>query len=165
MTTYTIYQLAADEAAYGIDSGRFIVTGADHEREYSGPMAREDATAFAAALTACSMVVDRWERGDLAEAARACAAVVAEAEGTAPSAPGGAPKKRFSVLLLYPEDVNDGGSETYYAWVEAPGPAAAVAEARRRALAANEWADRDPADFVPLLVTEGHHHGQPLSLD
>jgi hypothetical protein len=31
-------------------------------------------------LAACRMVVDRWERGDLAEAARACSAAVAEAE-------------------------------------------------------------------------------------
>ena len=30
-------------------------------------------------LAACRMVVDRWERGDLAEAARACGAAVAEA--------------------------------------------------------------------------------------
>jgi hypothetical protein len=32
-----------------------------------------------ALLAACRMVVDRWERGDLAEAARACSAAVAEA--------------------------------------------------------------------------------------
>lgn len=30
-------------------------------------------------LAACRMVVDRWERGDLAEAARACAAAVEKA--------------------------------------------------------------------------------------
>jgi hypothetical protein len=34
-----------------------------------------------ALLTACRMVVNRWERGDLAEAARACSAAIAEAEG------------------------------------------------------------------------------------
>ena len=30
-------------------------------------------------LAACQMVVDRWEHGDLAEAARVCAAAIAEA--------------------------------------------------------------------------------------
>ena len=30
-------------------------------------------------LAACRMVVDRWERGDLAEAARACSDAIAEA--------------------------------------------------------------------------------------
>jgi uncharacterized protein YbjT (DUF2867 family) len=34
-----------------------------------------------ALLTACRMVVDRWERGDLAEAARACSAAVAQVDG------------------------------------------------------------------------------------
>ena len=34
-------------------------------------------------LAACRMVVDRWERGDLGEAARACAAAIAEATGKA----------------------------------------------------------------------------------
>ena len=71
----------------------------------------------------------------------------------------------YSVLLLYPDYANDGGSETYYAWVEAPDPIAAVAEAQRQALATNEWTDRDPAGFVPLLVIEGHHYGRPMSND
>ncbi len=34
-----------------------------------------------ALLAACRLVVERWERGDLAEAARACADAVAEATG------------------------------------------------------------------------------------
>jgi hypothetical protein len=33
-------------------------------------------------LRACRMVIDRWEYGDLAEAARACAVAVAEAQAT-----------------------------------------------------------------------------------
>ena len=41
-------------------------------------------------------------------------------------------KKPYSVLLLYPQDVNDGGTETYYAFVEAPDAIEAVAVARRR---------------------------------
>ena len=35
-------------------------------------------------LLACHMVVDRWEHGNLAEAARACRAAVAEATGEGP---------------------------------------------------------------------------------
>jgi hypothetical protein len=71
--------------------------------------------------------------------------------------------KPFSVLLLYPDYANDGGTETYYAFVEATDPVAAVAEAQRQALAVNDWDDTDPTDFAPLLVTEGHHYGQPMS--
>ena len=40
-------------------------------------------------LAACRMVVDRWERGDLAEAARACSDAIAEA--TAVGQDGGRP--------------------------------------------------------------------------
>lgn len=40
-------------------------------------------------LDACRLVIDRWERGDLGEAARACSAAVALATGSAaPSAEG-----------------------------------------------------------------------------
>jgi hypothetical protein len=90
----------------------------------------------------------------------------AEAAGITP-APGEAGFMPYSVLLLYPDDVNDGGHETYYAFVTALDPIAAVTEARRQALATNEWTedDVDPAGFVPLLVTEGHHYGQPTSHD
>jgi hypothetical protein len=163
-------------------------------------------------LAACRMVVERWEHGDLAAAARACSAAVAEAERRSTEPPSGdcfvihsaeadaywsndvgwtgpeeataftaAERSRlrlpiggrwvaaqpYSVLLLYPDDVNDDGAETYYAWVEAPDPVAAVAEARRRALATNEWTeeDVDPDGFIPLLVIEGHHRGQPTSND
>ncbi|MCE9565992.1 MAG: hypothetical protein K8U57_28545 [Planctomycetes bacterium] len=38
-------------------------------------------------LLACQMVVDRWEHGNLAEAARACRDAVAEAIGPAPTEP------------------------------------------------------------------------------
>lgn len=55
------------------------------DRRY-GPSDDEDqanARLMAAApalLAACKLVADRWERGDLAEAARACAAAVDQAE-------------------------------------------------------------------------------------
>ena len=118
------------------------------------------ATAAPAMLSACRMVVARWEQGDLAEAARACGDAIAQAEA---SPPGDAPGKRpYSVLLLYPDYANDDGTETFYAWTEASDSLAAIADAQRQALATHEWTDRDPADFVPLLVTQGHHHGQPL---
>jgi hypothetical protein len=118
-----------------------------------------------ALLAACRMIVDRWEHGDLAEAARACSAAIAEAEEGVPRAEGDPAKKPYSVLLLYPDDRNDGGNETYYAWVEAPDPVTAVAEAQRKALATNEWDDVDPAGFHPLLVINGHHYGQPTAND
>ena len=191
-------------------------------------------------LAACRMVVDRWERGDLAEAARACSDAVAEAESTrffpargdddvnhwhgnaqgmatilrgarrlildmgriirgldennewlefwtndgeylccdsrydnlvailahagaaVPPSASDPAKKPYSVLLLYPDYTNDTGTETYYAFVEAADPFAAVAAAQRRALATNEWDDMSPSRFTPLLVIEGHHYGQPI---
>jgi hypothetical protein len=73
-------------------------------------------------------------------------------------------KKPYSVLLLYPDYASDNyGQETYYAWVQAPDPIAAVAEAQRQAVAAQIIDIDDPIDFHPLLVTQGHHYGQPLS--
>lgn len=80
-TLFAVYQLAPDHATYGADAGKFIITSADHEHEYSGPMSEVDAATLARALNACHMVTTRWERGDLAEAARACAAVVNEPVG------------------------------------------------------------------------------------
>ena len=47
-------------------------------------------------------------------------------------------KKPYSVLLLYPDDVNDSGTETYYTFVEAPDAIEAVAAARREAVTAQE---------------------------
>jgi hypothetical protein len=70
--------------------------------------------------------------------------------------------KPFSVLLLYPDFVNDYGTETYYAFVEATDQIDAVAVAQRQAVAAQCIEIDDPTDFVPLLVTEGHHASRPL---
>ena len=42
-------------------------------------------------LAACRMVVDRWERGDLAEAARACSAAIASVTATQPTTEGEQP--------------------------------------------------------------------------
>jgi hypothetical protein len=72
------------------------------------------------------------------------------------AAPGNKP---YSVLLLYPDWAIESGTETFYAFVDAPDSISAVALAQRQALEANEWHD---AVFVPLLVTEGHHYGEAL---
>jgi hypothetical protein len=92
-------------------------------------------------------------------------AALANAGAAEPPAAGDPAKKPYSVLLLYPDWVIDNGTETYYAFVEAADPTGAVALARRQAVAAQEAGIFSPDDFDPLLVTEGHHHGQPLSND
>src|SRR5262249_14067306 len=68
----------------------------------------------------------------------------------------------YSVLLLYPDCVGNYGQETYYAFVEAADPVAAVAVAQRQAADAQSIDIDDPADFAPLLVTAGHHASEPL---
>jgi hypothetical protein len=70
--------------------------------------------------------------------------------------------KPYSVLLHYPDYMDDNGHETFYAFVEAPDPIAAVAVAQRQAIAVQCVEIDDPADFVPLLVTAGHHHGEAM---
>jgi len=70
--------------------------------------------------------------------------------------------KPYSVLLLYPDYLDDTGCETYYAFVEAIDPIDAIAVAQREAVTEQVIAIDDPTDFIPLLVTEGHHCGQPL---
>jgi hypothetical protein len=72
------------------------------------------------------------------------------------------PLKPYSVLLLYPDYLDDTGYETFYAFVEAVGPIEAVHLARRKAVAAQTIDIDDPTDFHPLLVIEGHHYGQPV---
>ena len=112
------------------------------------------------------MVVDRWEHGDLAEAARTCQDAIALATAGGPqwiitAAPSAG--KPYSVLLLYPDYVSEQyGTETYYAFVEAADPLDAVAVAQREAVSAQDIEIDNPTDFAPLLVTQGHHWGQPL---
>jgi len=80
-------------------------------------------------------------------------------EAEPPPVPG---PKPYSVLLLYPDYLDDTGDETYYALVEAEDPIAAVEVAQQQAVAAQESVETDPGDFAPLLVTQGHHHSEPL---
>ncbi len=70
--------------------------------------------------------------------------------------------KPFSVLLLYPDYAKDSGTETYYGFVVAADAMNAVTAARAQAVAAQTGVDIEPDDFAPLLVTEGHHHGEAL---
>lgn len=92
-----------------------------------------------------------------------CGAAPATGTGIAARAASGAPEPRprpYSVLLLYPDYANDSGAETYYSFVHASDAVQAVAEARRQAAEAQEGGAIAPDDFVPLLVTDGHHRGE-----
>jgi len=80
-------------------------------------------------------------------------------EAEPPHVPG---PKPYSVLLHYPDYLDDTGYETYYALVEAQDPIAAVGLAQQQAVAAQEGVETTPDDFAPLLVTLGHHHSEPL---
>ena len=78
------------------------------------------------------------------------------------AAPSPAEDKPYSVLLLYPDHINDSGTETFYAFVQATDAIAAVAQAQRQAAAAQEGRETDPDDFAALLVMQGHHASEPL---
>ena len=112
------------------------------------------------------MIVTRWERGDLAEAARACQNAVEKATASGPpwditdALPGA--RKPWSVLLLYPDYANDSGTETFYGFVQAGDALSAVAEAKRQAVAAQAGIEIDPDDLAALLVTQGHRYSEPL---
>jgi hypothetical protein len=119
-----------------------------------------------ALFAACRIVIDRWEHGDLAEAARAChTAVNLATDGRPPwditdDRPAGS--SPYSVLLMYPDYANDSGTETYYAFVNATSQIEAVTMAQRKAATAQEGVEMEPDDFIPLLVTQGHHASSPL---
>lgn len=65
--------------------------------------------------------------------------------------------KDYSVLLLYPDDMNQGGQETYYEFVVAHDPAEAIKIAREHAVTDNFMEPDEAEDFFVLLVIEGHH--------
>src|SRR5262249_57033963 len=123
---YTARETGDDERelpAYEIfdaDGTKIFDTNEDMPAEIQEANARL-AVAFPALLAACRMVIDRWQRGDLAEAARACQAAVEQATGSTPpwditdTAPSTA--RRYSVLLLYPDYATDlTPTDTYYAF-------------------------------------------------
>jgi hypothetical protein len=77
-------------------------------------------------------------------------------------------RKKFSVLLLYPVDLNEGGHQTYYSRVCAIDVADAIKVAQREASTANgsAWEESDDpetardklaSEFKQLLVIAGHH--------
>ena len=64
---------------------------------------------------------------------------------------------KYSVLLLYPDYLQNSDPETYYVWVEAEDPFKAVEAAQCMAVNANEEdVVEDGTDFLPLAVFEGH---------
>ena len=65
-----------------------------------------------------------------------------------------------SVLRQRPVATLD--EDTFYAFVEADSPKAAVAEAQRTAFLQTEGGD-DSAEFAPLLVIGGHHAALPVA--
>lgn len=72
----------------------------------------------------------------------------------------------YSVLLLYPDYINEGGTETYFAHVGAANPVQAIQAARTLATAAQEPdAVYDPDDFAPLICIAGHHQAELLHGD
>lgn len=66
--------------------------------------------------------------------------------------------KEYSVLLLYPDYLNENGDDTYYAFVFAASPKDAVRKARRDAVESQlDDSEIEEEDFAVLLVIEGHH--------
>jgi len=94
-----------------------------------------------ALLAACRMVIDRWERGDLAEAARACSAAIAQAEAASlpPGLPAPALLASLKAILPYAEneayalekhkDGPEAEAEAGRAWQAIEHAHAAIAEA------------------------------------
>jgi hypothetical protein len=127
-----------------------------------------------ALLAACEAALFQFEHnGDESDSDRAVLdqlqAAIAQATAagiSTTSADDGPPPAAtpYSVLLLYPDYASrQYGEETYYAFVTAADPIEAVANAQAQAVAAQEGVEiDDPEDFAPLLVTLGHHYGQPL---
>jgi hypothetical protein len=63
---------------------------------------------------------------------------------------------KYSVLLLHPDYANEGGDETYYAFVEAAHPKQAIEMAKKEA---GTHSDMCGDDFAALLVLPGHRVG------
>ena len=97
-STSRIVSSTAERIALGIHPDIYIaeIAEEDSEGRVASPAQQEAngqlIVASPALLAACRMVIDRWEHGDLAEAARACHAAVAQATGAASIAPGASPR-------------------------------------------------------------------------
>lgn len=64
---------------------------------------------------------------------------------------------KYSVLLLYPDYMNNSGHETYYDLLKANTPENAIEQAQRNAAQANGMDNEQYEDFAALLVIRGHH--------
>lgn len=72
---------------------------------------------------------------------------------------------QYTVLLLYPDYLNDTGTQTYLAHVEALDANAGIELAQRQAIAAQgpqDVEDEDSDYFAPLAVFKGHLIDEPL---
>lgn len=76
---------------------------------------------------------------------------------------------KFTVLLLYPDYLQDNGDDTYQAWVEADTVQEAKEKAQKEAL--NQEVDEGfetywkPEDFSVLAVYEGHNEDIKARVD
>lgn len=69
---------------------------------------------------------------------------------------------KYSVLLLYPDYLNDDGLETYFAHVEGDSWNDAVKAAQIEAAEANNCAPAEADDFAELITFPGHIEACPL---
>ncbi len=65
--------------------------------------------------------------------------------------------KGYTVILLYPDDMNDTGHETYVDWSEKDDEESAIADVRAKAVAAQAPETvKDPADFALVGTFRGN---------
>lgn len=71
---------------------------------------------------------------------------------------------KYTVIILYPDYMQDSGRETFTAHVVAANPDDALSMSRRQACDANSDQEiDDPTDFALLAVYLGHHEHQLTS--
>jgi hypothetical protein len=132
-----------------------LVSAWDLEGERYAPMI----AAVPKLLAACQAVVDRWEHGDLAEAARMCSEAVKAALGpqAGTPTPGGGfpsaqretqmPKKTREIeyYRLWPGGSGDSGTwDTDVVEIPADTPEDKIAEAVEKAVSKIQWRDQPP---------------------
>jgi hypothetical protein len=67
-------------------------------------------------------------------------------------------RRRYTVILAYPEDGQYDSNDTYMAWVLAESPTDAVERARKRCIKdtnCGEWGDPPGSDLEPVAVFAG----------
>lgn len=67
--------------------------------------------------------------------------------------------EEYSVLLRYPDYMNDGGNETYYGFTTAQTPQEAIINVQIDATRENSEQVQEWSDFAALLVLPGHIKG------